>query len=98
MRVRTPLRLINFGNLGTVFGLYRNETPTRSERRLLKHWIPVSKEELEQVSWWMGLNEREYHFQDGVGFMLPAKAENSKGVIGELGRRCVISPVIIRHN
>jgi len=57
--------------------------PTRAEKKLMLHLLPISKDEYELVEWWMNLYEGHYDFKQGIGFALRRRPTS----VGSLLRR-----------
>jgi hypothetical protein len=57
--------------------------PTRAEKKLMLHLLPISPDEYELVEWWMGLDEHRYDFRQGIGFVLRRRPAS----LGSLLRR-----------
>jgi hypothetical protein len=71
--------------LSELFGRDAAKLPTRRERKLLLHWCPVPTEEYEHVRWWMALDEREYHYGEGAGYLLRRRPRSIGALLQKWG-------------
>jgi hypothetical protein len=65
----------------TVFGRTHSRKPTKSESKLMLHWIPIPPEEYKRVKWWIGLEQRGYDSRAGIGFDLLRRPKSVRSLL-----------------
>jgi hypothetical protein len=78
--------LSHFWNfLCTIFERTDNRGPTRAEKKLMNHWLPIPREEYDVIEWWMGLEERGYDHRSPVGFLLHRRPRSVRSLLQHWG-------------
>jgi hypothetical protein len=55
--------------------------PSRSEIKLMKHWLPVPADEYELVEWWYGLSTKGCDYKEGIGFHLRRRPSSVRSLL-----------------
>jgi hypothetical protein len=67
--------------LCTLFGRTDGRGPTRTDKKQMIHWLPIPSEECKLVKWWMGLKDRDYHWQDEICFSLRRRPQSISALL-----------------
>jgi hypothetical protein len=77
MKGEARSELSEFWNfLCRIFERTDHRGPTRTEKRLMVHLLPIPLEEYTLVKWWMSLDLRGYDFREGIGFCLRRRPQS----------------------